>query len=140
MSRKVQDVLRVVPLFSHLQPRQLRRLADGMEEVRFMEGASVVREGLPGDAFYILVEGQAKVVHKNGRVMNRLRPGDSFGEISLLDGGARTASVVGETPLVLLELKRSAFHRMLREEPGIAAKMLVHLASMLRRLDVAAGR
>lgn len=102
-----------------------------------MEGAAVVREGEPGDSFYILVEGQAKVVHANGRVMNRLRPGDSFGEISLLDGGARTASVVGETPLTLLELKRTAFHRMLREDPGIAAKMLVHLASMLRRLDAA---
>ena len=140
MSRKVQDVLRVVPLFAHLQPKQLRRLADGMEEVRFMEGASVVREGQPGDAFYVVVEGEAKVVNKDGRVINRLRPGDSFGEISLLDGGARTASVVSETPLVVLELKRTAFHRMLREEPGIAAKMLVHLASMLRRLDVSTGR
>ena len=105
-----------------------------------MEGASVVKESEPGDSFYILVEGQAKVVHKNGRVMNRLLPGDSFGEISLLDGGERTASVVGETRLVLLELKRSAFHRMLLEEPGIAAKMLAHLASMLRRLDVASRR
>lgn len=100
-----------------------------------MEGASVVREGEPGDSFYILLAGQAKVVQKNGKVVNRLLPGDSFGEISLLDGGERTASVVGETPLVLLELKRAAFHRMLREEPGIAVKMLEYLASMLRRLD-----
>jgi CRP-like cAMP-binding protein len=137
VSKKVQNVLGSVPLFAHLPPKHLRRLADAMQEVRYMEGASVVKEGEPGDSFYILVEGQAKVVHKNGRVMNRLLPGHSFGEISLLDGGERTASVVGETPLVLLELKRSAFHRMLLEEPGIAAKMLAHLASMLRRLDVA---
>ncbi len=137
MSRRVQDVLRAVPLFSHLSPKHLRRLSDSMEEIRYMEGAAVVREGEPGDSFYILVEGQAKVVLGNGRVVSRLLPGDSFGEISLLDGGARSASVVGETPLALLELKRTAFNRMLREDPGIAAKMLVHLASMLRRLDAA---
>ena len=100
-----------------------------------MEGVSVVKEGDPGDVFYVILEGQAKVVSKSGKLVNRLVPGDFFGEISLLDGGARTASVVSETPLSMLELKRSAFQKVLREEPGVAAKLLEHTAAMLRRAE-----
>jgi len=100
-----------------------------------MEGASVVKEGDPGDAFYVILEGQAKVVSKSGKVVHRLVPGDFFGEISLLDGGARTADVVSETPLTTLELKRKAFQKVLEQEPGVAAKMLEHTASMLRRVE-----
>jgi len=129
------DILARVPLFSGLSAKQLRRVAGLAEEVRYMEGAAVVKEGEDGDSFFVIVEGEAKVVRKDGRVLNRLLPGDFFGEISLLDGGKRTASVVSETPMRMLMLDRRSFARMLKEEPGIASKMLRELATRLRRME-----
>lgn len=135
MSKREQEALALVPLFSQLSPRHLKRLADSADEVRYMEGASVVKEGEEGDSFYAIIEGQAKVVNRGGKVVYRLLPGDSFGEISLLDGGARTATVVTETPMRMLELKRTAFRRALEAEPTVAVKLLRHAAGMLRRME-----
>jgi CRP-like cAMP-binding protein len=128
-------VLAQVPLFADLSPRDLKRLADRMEEQRYMEGASVVREGDVGDTFYVIVEGEAKVVAPSGRAVNRLRPGEFFGEISLLDGGPRTATVVADTPLTMLALSRPAFRSLIESEPGVAVGLLKHVSSMLRRLE-----
>jgi CRP-like cAMP-binding protein len=133
--KRERDALARVPLFSGLAPRHLKRLADLTEEQRYMEGSRVVREGDIGDTFYVILEGEAKVTARSGRVVNRLRPGDFFGEISLLDGGPRTASVVADTPLTMLALPRGAFLRMLRQEREIGVKLLSHAASMLRRLE-----
>jgi CRP-like cAMP-binding protein len=108
---------------------------DLAEEVRFMEGARVVEEGEPGDAFYAILEGQAKAVDKRGKMVNRLLPGDFFGEIALLDGGPRTATVVAETPLVVLEVRRKGFVRLLAADPSITVRLLEHAAAMLRRLE-----
>ncbi|MEW6060065.1 MAG: cyclic nucleotide-binding domain-containing protein [Actinomycetota bacterium] len=136
MAKRGREALAQVPLFSQLSPRYLKRLADSTREVRFAEGTSVVREGERGDSFYVIVEGEAKVLDQTGNIVNRLLPGDFFGEISLLDGGARTATVVCETPMTMLELKRSAFRRVLEEEPRVAVKLLEHGAAMLRRLEL----
>jgi CRP-like cAMP-binding protein len=135
VGKREQQALAQVPLFSHLSPRYLKRIADSTQEVRYMEGASVVKEGQEGESFFVIVEGQAKVLNRTGKVVNRLLPGDFFGEISLLDGGARTATVVTETPMMMLELKRSAFRKALEEEPRVAVKLLEHAAGMLRRLE-----
>ena len=135
MGKREQEALSRVPLFSHLSKRSLRRIADLTEEARFMESASIVKEGDPGDAFYAILEGQAKAVNRQGRTVNRLLPGDFFGEIALLDGGPRTATVVAETPLVVLELRRKGFLRLLEDDPSITAKLLEHAAAMLRRLE-----
>ena len=135
MGKREQEALARVPLFSHLSKRSLRRIADLTEEARFMESASIVKEGDLGDAFYAILEGQAKAVNRQGRTVNRLLPGDFFGEIALLDGGPRTATVVAEAPLVVLELRRKGFLRLLDDDPSIAAKLLEHAAAMLRRLE-----
>jgi CRP-like cAMP-binding protein len=124
-----------VPLFSNLSPRYVKRLGDLTEEQRFMAGANVVKEGEMGDAFYVILEGEAKVVNRSGRAANRLYPGDFFGEISLLDGGPRTASVVAETPLTTLALKRKDFMKLLEVEPHVAVKLLQHVSGLLRRLQ-----
>lgn len=91
-----------VPLFSGLSKRQLRRLAEVGREVSVKEGWRVVGEGEPEDDLSVILEGEAKVVNRAGRTLSRLLPGDFFGEISVLDGGARTATVVAETPMALL--------------------------------------
>jgi CRP/FNR family cyclic AMP-dependent transcriptional regulator len=135
MAKREREALARVPLFSGLSSRHLKRLADSMQEVRYMEGASVVKEGQEGDSFYVILQGEAKVVGRGGTAVNRLQPGDFFGEISLLDGGARTATVTTETPVTMLELKRTEFLRMVEDEPDVAVKLLSHTASLLRRAE-----
>ena len=134
MSRRAREALARVPLFANLSPRYLRRVAELCEEQRYMDGATIVRADDIGDTFYTILEGQAKVVSPKGRVLNRLYPGDFFGEISLLDGGPRTASVVAETPMVMLALSRGDFQSLLAVEPAVAVKLLQHSAGMLRRV------
>jgi len=126
-------VLAHVPLFSGLPRRFLRRLADRMDEQRFMEGATVVRYGDPGDTFYVITEGEAKVQSKAGRTLTKLVPGDVFGEISLMDGGPRTATVVTETHLTALTLPRKDFIAALTAEPEVTVRLLKHTATLLRR-------
>jgi CRP-like cAMP-binding protein len=115
--------------------RFLKRLGDKMDEQRFMEGATIVRQGEPGDTFYVIVEGEAKVKDRNGRTLSGLIRGDFFGEISLMDGGPRTATVVAETHLTALALSRKDFGALLRSEPKVTVGLLKHAATLLRRLE-----
>jgi CRP/FNR family transcriptional regulator, cyclic AMP receptor protein len=128
------EALAQVPLFSHLTRRQLRGVLDVAEEYVFEEGAELAKEGAPGETFFVILEGEAKVVRR-GRTVARLQPGDFFGEISLLDGGPRTASVVAATPIRALLLLGDDFRTLLVEEPKLAAKILRELSGMLRRLE-----
>lgn len=134
MSKRAREALAQVPLFANLSARHQRRIADLCAEERYMDGATIVRAGDIGDTFYVINEGQAKVVAPSGRVVNHLFPGDFFGEISLLDGGPRTASVVAETPLTMLTLSRGDFQALLAAEPAVAVKVLAHTAGLLRRM------
>jgi protein phosphatase len=131
LANRGADILTNVPLFSELSKRHLKRVAELMEQERYHEGAKVVREGEEGDSMYVLVEGQADVA-RGGRTVDRLLPGDFFGEISLLDGGPRTATVVADTPITVLAIRRDPFNRMLAQEPEIAGKILTALARRLR--------
>lgn len=135
MTVRARDALAQVPLFAGMPPRFLKRLADKMDEQRFMEGATIVRQGEPGDIFYVLVEGEAKVKDANGRTLSRLIPGDFFGEISLMDGGPRTATVVAETNLTTLALSRKDFSALLQSEPKVTVGLLKHASALLRRLE-----
>jgi CRP/FNR family transcriptional regulator, cyclic AMP receptor protein len=135
MAKGGQELLAQVPLFSHLSRRQLKRLADSATEERYMEGARIVRQGEEGDSFFIIVEGQARVANRSGKTLNELLPGDFFGEISLLDGGVRTATVVSETPMRMLVLKRNAFRKIVSEDSAVAVKLLEYAAALLRRLE-----
>jgi CRP-like cAMP-binding protein len=132
---RARDVLAQVPLFAGVPPRFIKRLAGEMDEQRFMEGATIVRKGEPGETFYVLVEGEAKVADENGKRLAQLIPGDFFGEISLMDGGPRTATVVAETPLTALALSRKDFRSMLEAEPHVTVGLLKHAAQLLRRLE-----
>jgi CRP-like cAMP-binding protein len=135
VSDRAREAIARVPLFSSLSPRYRKRLADLTEEQRFMAGAYVVQEGEIGDTFYLILEGEAKVTDGTGRTVNRLYPGVFFGEISLLDGGARTATVIAETPLTTLTLRRKDFMKLLQQEPHVAVNLLNHVAGLLRRLQ-----
>jgi CRP/FNR family cyclic AMP-dependent transcriptional regulator len=128
-------LLAKVPLFGGLSQTHLRSIAALAEEVRYSPGRMIVRTGSPGAAFYVIVEGTAKVVR--GKIASakgtwELGPGDFFGEMALLDGGPRTASVVAETPLTTIRIERAPFRQMLRAEPDIALKLLESMAGRMR--------
>src|SRR5205085_12603383 len=85
------EVLSEVPIFASLSKRHLRRVAGLGEPVRYPRHTRIVRQGDRGDAFYVLIEGDARVLGSRRRI--RLRAGDFFGEMALLDGAARSATI-----------------------------------------------
>ena len=128
------QMLAGVPLFAGLSTKHLKRVRDLAEEADYMAGASLVKEGTEGDAFYVIIEGLAKVM-VGKRAINQLMPGDYFGEISLLDGGLRSASVVSETPLKVLVIDRAPFLKLIESEGSIAIALLETTARAIRRTD-----
>jgi CRP-like cAMP-binding protein len=132
--KQLTTVLGAVPLFEGLTNKQLKKVADLADVARFMAGATLVKQGDIGDSFYVVLTGQAKVV-ANGRTVNRLLPGDHFGEISLLDGGPRTASVPAETEMTLVIITQKDFLAMLTKDPEITICLLEGMARTVRRLD-----
>lgn len=134
LGKRGADILSRVPIFAGLNRRHLRRLAELADEVSFRERETFVKEGMLGGTFFVIVEGEAGVVH-GGRTIATLRPGEFFGEISLLDGGPRTASVVARTPLVCVRVHKPAFDRLLAQEPTVAKAVLVEVAKRLRELE-----
>ncbi len=121
-------------IFSGLSQRHLRRILKATEEYSYPDGATVVAEGTPSEGFFAILDGRAKIVRRH-RTIRRLHAGDVFGEIALLDGGPRTASVVADGPLRCLILLRKEFRRVLTQEPQVAYRVLVGTASLLRNVD-----
>jgi CRP/FNR family transcriptional regulator, cyclic AMP receptor protein len=130
--QKLDNVLAAVPLFDGLSRRHLKHLADRAEVADYMEGHTIVKEGDDGDAFFVILTGQAKITVGN-KVINRAMPGDHFGEISLLDGQPRTATVSSETPMTLLVLTRRAFMKALEQDASIALHLAASLAKRVRQ-------
>ena len=87
-----------------------------------------------GHEAYVIVDGEA-VVRRNGRDVTTFGPGDHFGELALLDGGPRTATVVASTPVRLLVLGQREFSGALDEVPGLAHKLMATMASLIRNMD-----
>jgi CRP-like cAMP-binding protein len=130
------DLLAQVPLFAGLSRRHLRKLAAMAQEVHYRKGRVIVEVGQPGNSFYVIVDGIASVYPRKlptGRPRARLRGGDFFGELALLDGGPRTATVVSDGDLVVLRLSRSSFHKLVTTEPSVAEKIMAGLAGRIRK-------
>ena len=136
---KLDSMLAAVPLFEGLTKRQLKAVAKLATVVEHPAGSTVVTQGGPGESFMAVVSGQAKV-QVNGKTVGRVLPGDYFGEISLLDGGARSASVVTETPMQLLRIQHENFLKVLVADPPLALALMVGLARMIRRVDRSLAR
>ena len=136
---KLELVLAGVPIFEGLSRKQLKRIVGASQRVDYMAAHSIVREGEPGASFFVILRGQAKV-SVGGRTVNRAMPGDHFGEISLLDGGPRTATVSSETPMTLLELSRTSFLETLAKDPEISLALMETMARMIRRVDRSLAR
>jgi CRP/FNR family transcriptional regulator, cyclic AMP receptor protein len=134
LGRRGADLLGQVPLFEGLSRRHLRKIAEHADEISFREKETIVEAGQPGGTFFVVVEGEVKVT-QGQRTIARAGPGEFFGEISLLDGGPRTASVIADTPVVAIRLFKSSFDKVVREEPVVAGKILAVVARRLREAE-----
>src|SRR3974390_901768 len=128
------DFLRGVELFSGCSTAEVGGVAPPPAAVHAEPGQSLTKRGDYGLEFFIIVEGKAKATRK-GVDLATLGPGSFFGELALLDGGKRTATVVADTPMELLVLSRTEFNKLLRVAPSIPQKMLVELGSRIRVAD-----
>jgi CRP-like cAMP-binding protein len=128
------DHLAQLPLFTTCSKRDLRLIASKATPLDIAAGRTIIEEGAPGKEFFVIDEGTA-LVKRNGRKVATLGPGQAFGELALLDGGPRTATVVADTDMRVLILTRPEFAGLLDEVPGLARKLLQALAGRLRDAD-----
>jgi CRP-like cAMP-binding protein len=132
-ARDWAHVLATMTLFERLSRRQLRRIAELATFREFQQGDVVIRAGEPGDALYVILGGRAKVV---GRPRARmLGTGDHFGEMALIDGEPRSATVTAATHLQAMRLPRASFLKLVRQEPALALALMTELAARVRRLE-----
>jgi CRP/FNR family cyclic AMP-dependent transcriptional regulator len=131
VATNVANLLHNVPIFSDCSPKDLSAVARGLKEVNHKAGTVIAREGDPGVGLFVIVDGEAKVTI-GGKLKTKLGPGEFFGEIALLDGGPRTATVTAETDVKLLGLTEWVFRGLLQEHPAIAVKTLQAMAGRLR--------
>ncbi len=129
------DVLKKVPLFGDLSRRHVDLIARHADEVTLDAGRVLARQGEHGLEFLLIIDGGARV-ERTGKAIARLGAGAFFGEMSLIDGKPRTASVIAETSVVLLVIHRRAFGHLLDTVPGLQKKILLALCDRLREADI----
>jgi CRP/FNR family cyclic AMP-dependent transcriptional regulator len=134
---KVASELSKVPMFANCSQRELQTVARAVREVDHKAGTEIAREGEPGIGLFIITKGSA-TVSIGGRKKGSIQPGEFFGEIALLDGGPRTATVTADTDVKLLGLTEWVFRGLLQEHPSIAVKTLQAMAARLRNATQAA--
>jgi CRP/FNR family cyclic AMP-dependent transcriptional regulator len=132
---QVLTALERVPLFAGLTRRHLRKVAGASTVTLVPAGQHIVREGFSAEAFYIVLEGEAVVT--GTPAISHLRAGDFCGELGLLDGSPRSASVMAETDVVAVRLPRKEFLDLVDHRPEIARALLADLAARVRRLETA---
>lgn len=130
------DVLKGIPLFELLDDAERAELAAQLEVVRFRAGETVFQVGEPGDALYLIRDGEAEVFFKdntgNRVVLEVAGPGDFLGELSLLDSGSRSASVVATRETEALSLTREVLERFILRRPQVAMDLLTAMGRRLR--------
>ena len=133
MAKKSKEVelLRSVPIFAECSDRELSSIAKSLKEVHFPKGKEICKEGETGVGLHIVMEGDTKVI-VGGRTRRKMGPGAFFGEIALLDGGPRTATVVAESDVATLSLPVWAFRSTLKAHPALALKMLDEVCRRVR--------
>jgi len=125
------ESLRRVPLFAGLDRKELEMLGKLIKEQRYDAGATIVKSGAGGHGLYIIREGKVTVI-RDGQQVATMGPGQFFGEISVLDGGPRTADVRAESDTVCLTLVSWEVKPLLMENASITYKMLLEMVKRLR--------
>lgn len=117
------EMLRGVPLFAHCTKKELEQISSLADEIQLEQGRELTREGARGSEFFVIVEGNV-AIRRKGRRIDTAGAGDFVGEMSLISGRPRNATVVAETPLRTLVITQRSFERLLRDSPGIQLKVL----------------
>ena len=128
------DLLKTVPLFEGLSKRELDLVYRTGKEVSFDAGHDIVEEGATGIGFHLILQGDVDVL-VHGKARAKLSRGDYFGEMSLLDGGPRSATCRTASEVHTLALTPWAFLSLIERSPSIAKKLLVELSKRLRKLE-----
>ena len=134
MADELTDRIKSVPLFSAFNDKELQRVAAIAKEVTFAPGKEIAKKGESGVGFHMIVEGQA-AVSVEGTEHASLGPGAYFGEMSLLDGGPRSATVTAVSELKTVSLTSWDFNALLDQFPELARKLLVELCRRLRAVE-----
>jgi CRP/FNR family cyclic AMP-dependent transcriptional regulator len=124
------ELIKRVPLFSGLSRRELDEVAGIADELAVADGVELTLEGAAGHEFLVLVDGSAEV-RRNGRKVNTLGSGDFLGEIALVTGTPRTATVTTTAPSRMLVVTARDFKSLLRRMPSLQLKVLDAIASRL---------
>lgn len=132
------DDLRAVPLFAGLKDRDLRHVLESGKEVHFEAGQAVVEEDRSGVGFHLIVEGTS-AVSAHGATLSTAGPGEYFGEMSVIDGQPRSATVTAETALTTFSIPSWNFNELLDKHPSVAKALLVELSRRMRALTNAAS-
>jgi CRP-like cAMP-binding protein len=130
----VPSKLAKVPIFSECTKRELNIIARASKEVPHKAGTVIAREGERGIGLFLILEGDCRV-SIGGKTKAKLGPGDFFGEVALLDGGPRTATVTATDDVRLLGITGWVFRGLLMEHPSIALKTLEAVAGRLRAVS-----
>ena len=128
------ELLRNVSLFSGLSQRQLEQVAKLADELEVPAGRRLATAGESGHELFVIVDGEARVKTPRGRSL-RLGPGEFFGEMSLIDGGPRSADVTASTPMKLLVVGHREFWALLNEAPPLVGKIMRALSERLRAVE-----
>jgi len=128
---ELADLLADVGLFSKCTPRQRRTTARHAQIAELPAGIGLIKEGEPGDALFVILEGEARI-QQAGIEVNRVGPGSYFGEMAILDGEPRSATVVAETDVKVAVIGIRVFRTMLRDFSDLAEQPLIAPAGELR--------
>jgi CRP-like cAMP-binding protein len=131
MSDAKTSALAAIPLFTHCTPKELEFVASRTDEVEVPSGRHLAQQGQPVDAFYVLLEGEAEV-ELDGEHRRTLGSGDFFGEISMLDRGPATATVVTQTPCRVMVMSHSQFRDAIKGSDPLLSQVMAAMAHRLR--------
>ena len=128
------DLLKSVPLFQNVPAKQLKAIADSFTERRFSAGQELTAEGGGAAGFFVIESGEAKV-SIDGVERRTLGPGDHYGEIALIDGGLRTATITASADGTAYGLTSWQFRPLVETHAEIAWPLLEAMAKRTRELD-----
>jgi CRP/FNR family cyclic AMP-dependent transcriptional regulator len=129
------ELMKAVPLFSRCTKKQLAAIAQLADLVELPAGTKLITEGAEGREFMVIVEGTGEVRRK-GRKIDAIGPGDFIGEIALIAGGPRNATVVTTSDVSLLAVTTRQFWTLLEQAPEIQRSVLKALGERLQPLEV----
>ena len=138
MSDPKIEALKKVPLFAHASPKELELVASRTDETPAPAGTQLTKQGSSGNTFYVLLDGEADVTI-DGKHRRTLKPGDFFGEISMLDRGPATATVTTKTPVRLMVMSHSQFRDAVKANDDLLLHVMRAVGERLRADSLASG-